>query len=244
MWNCAIARSLIWVNVKRLSRLHLDCIFASLWIETFRNIIFLKIEKREMSLLVFIKWACMILHAHWIFDVLSLIQLRSVTWFCSLFRWTCSENIYVSTFNISMFTFLKTLITWCNAWFWRVSSLHFILDNLSFLSRWCHINASNIILNLIIIEYICLAFANVVSQIKISSQLSISILMTWSASIWQRCKSHHSFMFSCTSRTCMFNFNFIIKFSMYKLTVMLNLFDLWVKCVNLYFFEANVASWV
>ncbi len=42
----------------------------------------------------------------------------------------------------------------------------------------------------------------------------------------------------------MFNFNFIIEFFMHRLTIMLNLFDLQVKCVNLYFFEANVASWV
>ena len=136
-----------------------------------------------MSLLIFIKWACMILHVHWVFCVLLLIQLRSVTWFCNLFRWTCSENAYVSTFSISMFTFLKTLIMWRNAWFWRVSSLHFILDNSSSLLRWCHINASNVILNFIIAEYICLAFANVASQMKISSQLSISILMTCSAFI-------------------------------------------------------------
>jgi len=197
-----------------------------------------------MSLLIFIKWAHMILHAQRVFCVLSLIQLRSVTWFCSLFKWTCSENVYVSTFSISMFTFLKTLITWCNAWFWRVSSLHFILDNLSSLLRWCHINALNIIFNLIITEYIYLAFVNVALQMKISSQLSISILMTWSASIWQRCKSHCSFVFSCTSRTHTFDFNFIIKFSMCKLTVMSNLFDLQMKCVNLYFSEANVASWV
>ncbi len=136
-----------------------------------------------MSLLVFIRRACMILHAHQVFCVLSLIQLRSVTWFCSLFRWTCSKNVYISTFSVLMFTFLKTLITWHNAWFWRVSSLHFVLDNLSSLLRWCHIDASNFILDFIIAEYICLAFANVASQMKISSQLSISILMTWSASI-------------------------------------------------------------
>ncbi len=49
-------------------------------------------------------------------------------------------------------------------------------------------------------------------------------------------------MFSYTLRTYMFNFNFIIKFFMHKLTVVLNLFDLQVKCMNLYFFEANVAS--
>ncbi len=186
----------------------------------------------------------MILHAHQVFCVLLSIQLRSVTWFCSLFRWTCNENVYVSTFSVSMFTFLKTLITWHNAWFWRVSSLHFILDNSSSLLCWCHIDASNVILDLIITKYIYLAFANVVSQMKILSWLSISILMTWFASIWRRCKSYCSFMFSCTSRTCTFDFNFIIEFSMCKLTVMLNLFDLWVKCVNSYFSEANVASWV
>ncbi len=161
-----------------------------------------------------------------------------------MFRWTCNENVYISTFSISMFTFLKMLITWCNAWFWRVSSLYFVLNNFFSLSRWCHINALNIILNLIIIEYICLAFANVVFQMKISSQLSINILMMWSASICQRCKLHCNFMFSCTSRTCTSDFDFIIEFSMCKLTVMSNLFDLRVKCVNLYFSEANVASWI
>jgi len=227
-----------------LSRLHLDCIFASLRIEMFRNVIFLKIEKREMSLLVFIRWAHMILHAHQVFCVLSLIQLHSVTWFCSLFRWTCSENVYVSTFSISMFTFLKTSITWHSAWFWRVSSLHFVFNNLSSLSRWYHINALNVIFDLIIAEYICLAFANVTSQMKISSWLSISILMTWFAFIWRRCEFHRSFMFSCTSRTHTFDFNFIIEFSMCKLTVMSNLFDLRVKWVSSYFSEANVASWV
>ncbi len=197
-----------------------------------------------MNLLVSIRWACMISHAHQVFCVLSLIQLHSVTWFWSLFRWTCSENVYVSTFSVSMFTFLKTLITWRSAWFWRVSNLHFILNNSSSLLRWCHTDASNVILDLIITEYICLAFANVTSQMKISSRLSISILMTWSASIWQRCKSHCSFMFSCTSRTRTFDFNFIIEFSMRRLTVMSNLFDLRVKWVSLYFSEANVASWV
>ncbi len=143
-----------------------------------------------------------------------------------------------------MFTFLKMLITWCNAWFWRVSSLHFVFNNFSSLLRWCYTDASNVIFDLIIAEYICLAFANVVSQIKISSRLSISILMTWLAFIWWRYEFHCSFVFSCTSRTHTFNFNFIIKFSIHKLTVMLNLFDLQMKWVSLYFSEANVASWV
>ncbi len=143
-----------------------------------------------------------------------------------------------------MFTFLKMSITWRSAWFWRVSNLRFVFDNFSSLSRWCHINALNVILDLIIAKYTCLAFANVALQMKISSRLSISILMTWSASIWQRCKFHCSFMFSCTSRTCTSDFDFIIEFSMHRLTVMSNLFDLQMKWVNSYFSEANVASWV
>ncbi len=143
-----------------------------------------------------------------------------------------------------MFTFLKILITWHNVWFWRVSNLYFVLNNSFSLSRWCHINALNVILNLIITKYIYLAFVNVAFQMKILSQLNISILMMWSVFIWWRCKSHCSFMFSYTLRTCTFNFNFIIQFSMHKLTVMSNLFDLWVKCVSSYFSEVNVASWV
>ena len=146
-----------------------------------------------------------------------------------MFKWTCSKNVYVSTFSILIFTFLKMLITWHNTWFWRVSNLHFIFDNFSSLLRWCHIDALNVILNFIIAKYIYLAFVNVVFQMKISSQLSISILMMWSASIWRKCEFHCSFMFSCTSRTCTSDFNFIIEFSMHKLTVMSNLFDLWMK---------------
>ncbi len=204
MWNCAIACSLVEINVEELNHLHLNCIFTSLRIETFRNVIFLEVEEWEMSWLISIRWARMILHARWVFRVLSLTQLRSVVWFCSLFRWTWSESVYVLTFSISMFTFWKTSATWCNAWFWRASSHYSVLDNLSFLSRWCHIDASNVILNLTTAEYICLVFVNVISQVKISSWLSISILMMWFASIWQRCESYCSFVFSWTSRTRMF----------------------------------------
>ncbi len=135
-----------------MSHLHLDDIFTSLQIETFKNINFLKIKEREMSLLISIRWACMILHAHWVFRILSLIQLRSVVWFYSLFKWTWSENVYISAFSVSVFTFLKMFIIWYNAWFWRSSSLHFMFNNSSSLSRWCYIDASNVIFNLIIIE--------------------------------------------------------------------------------------------
>ncbi len=227
-----------------MNHLHLDHIFVSLQIATSKNVIFLKIEEREMSLLVFIRWACIFLQVHQVSRVLLLFQLRNIVWFCSLFRWTWSEDVYVLTFSVSMFTFLNISATWHSAWFWRVSNHNFILNNLSSLLRWCHIDVSNVILNLIIAEYIYLAFANVVSYVKTSSWLSISILMTWSISIWWRCEFHCSFMSSWTSRTCTSDFSFIIEFSMCKLTVMLIFFDLWMKCVSSYFSEANVTSWV
>ncbi len=143
-----------------------------------------------------------------------------------------------------MFTFWKMFVTWRSTWFWRTSNHHSVLDNFSSLSRWCHIDALNVILDLTTAEYICLIFANVISQVKILSQLSINILMTWFASIWRRCDSHYSFMFNWTSRTRTFNFDFIIKFSIHRLIIMLNLFDFRVKCVNSYFSEINVMSWI
>jgi len=244
LWNCAIACSLVEIDVEKSSRLHLNYIFASLWIETFRNIIFLEVEKQKMSWLVSIRCVHMILHARWVFRILSSTRLHNIAWFCSLFRWTWSEDVYVSTFSVLMFTFWKTFITWHNAWFWKASSHHSVLNNFSSLSRWCYIDALNVILDLITAEYICLVFANIALQVKTSSQLSISILMTWSAFIWQRCDFHCSFVFSWTSRTHTFNFNFIIKFLIHRLIIMLNLFDFRVKCVSLYFSEMNVTSWV
>ncbi len=51
-------------------------------------------------------------------------------------------------------------------------------------------------------------------------------------------------MFNCTSRTCTFDFNLITELSICMLVIMLNLFDFLMKCVNSYFSDANVASWV
>ncbi len=148
-----------WKVKSSASKLYL-CFFMN-WNIQKRHL--LKVEEWEMSWLVSIRCACMILHAHWVSRVLSSIQLRSVVWFCSLFKWTWSEDVYVSTFNILMFTFWKMFITWYSAWFWRASSHHSVLNNFSSLSRWCHIDASNIIFDLTTAEYICLVFANVVS---------------------------------------------------------------------------------
>jgi len=62
--------------------------------------------------------------------------------------------------------------------------------------------------------------------------------------IWQRCTSHCNFMFSCTFKTCMFDFNLIIELFIYMLVIMSNLFDFLMKYVSLYFSDANAASWV
>ncbi len=51
-------------------------------------------------------------------------------------------------------------------------------------------------------------------------------------------------MFNCTLRTCMSDFNLITELSIYMLIIMSNLFDFLMKCVNSYFSDANVTSWV
>ncbi len=143
-----------------------------------------------------------------------------------------------------MLILLNTSATWRRIWFYKVSNLHFLFDSFFSLSRWCQTDALNVISDLITAEYTCLAFAKIASHVKTSRWLSISILVTWLTSICRRCASHHSFMFNWTSRTCMFDFNLIIEFSICMLVIMLNFLDFLMKCVSSYFSDANVVSWV
>ncbi len=246
LWYCVIAMlSLVEIVVKkRMCRLRLDCIFASSWMKTFRSTIFLMTSEREMTRLTFVKRTRISLHACLISCVQSSTQLCSVILFCNMFRWTCSELIYVSVSKVSMFTLLNTSATWHRVWFWSVSNLHSLLNSSSFLSRWCQTYASNAISDLTTAEYTCLAFVKIASHVKTSRWLSVSILVTWFISICRRCASHCSFVFSCTFRTRTSDFNLIIELSICMLIIMSNLFDFLVKCVSSYFSDANVAPWM
>ncbi len=184
------------------------------------------------------------LHAYLVFCVQLLTWLRNVILSYSMFRWICSELVYVSTFKVSMFTLLNIFATWRRIWFCSVSSLHSLPDSSFFFSHWCQTDALNAISDLTNAEYICLAFVKIVFHVKTLSQLSASIHVTWFASIWRRYASYCNFMFSCTLRTCMFDFNLITELSIYMLVIMSNLFDFLMKCVSSYFSDANVASWV
>ncbi len=161
-----------------------------------------------------------------------------------MFKWTCSELIYISAFRVLMLTLLKFFATWCKVWFCNVSSLHSLSDNSLSFSRWCQTDALNAISDLTTAEYICLAFVKIVSYVKTSSQLSASIYVMWFTSIWRRCTFHCNFMFSCTFKTCTSDFNLIIELSICMLVIMSNFFDFLMKCVNSYFSDANFASWV
>ncbi len=152
--------------------------------------------------------------------------------------------MYVSVSRVSMLTLLNTSATWHRVWFWSVSSLRSLLDSSSFLSRWCQTDASNAISDLTIAEYTCLAFVKIAFHVKTSRWLSVSILVTWFIFICLRCASHCSFMFSCISKTRTSDFDLITEFFIYMLIIMSNFFDFLVKCVNSYFSDANVASWV
>ncbi len=152
--------------------------------------------------------------------------------------------MYISAFRVLMLTLLNVSVTWCKVWFCNVSSLHSLSDSFFSFSRWCQTDALNAISDLTTAKYICLAFVKIVFHMKTSSRLSASIHVTWFALIWRRCASHHNFMFSCTLKTCTFNFNLITELSIYMLVIMSNLFDFLIKCVSSYFSDANVTSWV
>ncbi len=197
LWYNVIAMLLlVEIVIERLNHLCLDCILTSSWIDVFRSTIFLMTEKWKMRWLILISWTRISLHAHLVSCVLSLTQLRNVTLFCSMFKWICSEIVYISISSVSMLTLLNAFTTWCKIWFCRVSSLHFLFDSSFFLSRWCQIDALNAISDLTTVEYTCLAFVKIVSHVKISRWLSASILVTWLTFICRRCASHCSFMFS------------------------------------------------
>ncbi len=245
LWYCAIAMlSLVEIIAAKTNYLHLDCIFASSWIKLFKSVTFLMMKKWEMMQLTFIRWACISLHAYLIFCVQSLIQLRNVILSCSMFRWTCSELVYISAFKVLMLILLNIFATWCRVWFCNVSSLCSLSVSFFSFSRWCQINVSNAISDLITAEYICLAFVKIVFHMKTLSQLSASIHVTWFALIWQRCMFHCNFVFSCTFRTCTFDFNLITELSIYILIIMSNLFDFLMKYISSYFSDANIVSWV
>ncbi len=139
LWYCVIAMlSLVEITVKkRVHRLHLDCIFASSQMKTFRSTIFLMMSKQEMTRLTLVKRTCISLHACLISCVQLLTQLCSMILFCNMFKWTCSKLMYVFVSKVSMFTLLNTSATWCRVWFWSVFSLHSLFNNSFFLSRWC-----------------------------------------------------------------------------------------------------------
>ncbi len=205
LWYCAIAMlSLVEIIVKkRMHHLHLDCIFASSWMKTFRSTIFLMMSKWEMMWLTLVKWTCISLHACLISCIQLLIQLCNMILFCNIFKWTCSELMYVSVFKVSMLTLLNASVTWRRVWFWSVSSLHSLLNSFSFLSRWCQIDASNAISDLTTAEYTCFAFVKIAFHVKTSKWLSVSILVTWFIFICWRCAFYHNFMFSCIFKTVM-----------------------------------------
>ena len=246
LWYCAIAMlSLVEIIVKKkVHCLHLDCIFTSSWKKTFRSTIFLMMSEWKMTWLTFIKQMHISLHAYQIFCVQLLIQLCSVILFCNMFKWTCSELMYISVSKVSMLTLLNAFTMWCRVWFWSVSSLHSLLNSSFFLLCWCQIDALNAISDLTTAEYTCLTFVKIASHVKTSRWLSVNILVTWFVFICWRCASHYSFMFSCIFRTHTSDFNLITKLSIYMLIIMSNLFDSLVKCVSSYFSDANVASWV
>ena len=88
LWYCVIAMLLLVeiIMKKKMHHLHLDCIFTSSWMKTFRSIIFLMMNDQEMMQITFVKWAYISLHVYLISCVQLLIQLCSMILFYSMFK--------------------------------------------------------------------------------------------------------------------------------------------------------------
>ncbi len=184
LWYCIIAMlSLVEIIAAKANHLCLNCIFTSSWIKLFRSVTFLMMRKWEIMQLILIRWACISLHACLIFCIQLLIQLRNMILSCSMFRWTCSELVYISAFRVLMLTLLNAFATWHRVWFCNVSSLHSLSDNFFSFSHWCQTDASNAISDLTTAEYIYFTFVKIVFHVKTLNQLNASIYVMWFASI-------------------------------------------------------------
>ncbi len=138
LWYCTIAMlSLVEFVTAKANHSYLDYIFASSWIKLFRSVTFLMMKKREMMQLTFIRWVHISLHAYLIFCIQSLTWLRNMILSCSMFKWTCSELMYISAFRVLMLTLLNVSVMWHRIWFCNVSSLHFLSDSSFSFSCWC-----------------------------------------------------------------------------------------------------------
>jgi hypothetical protein len=154
----------------------------------------------------------------------NLYTFRSLTFRCLLF-WTLLQRDVESDFaEFLVYISCLTVLFLCHA---DVQT-----------------DALNAISDLITVEYTCLTFVQITLHVKTSRWLNASILMTWFTSICWRCALHCSFMFSWIFKTRTSDFNLIIEFFICILVIMLNFLDFLVKCVNSYFSDANVASWI
>ncbi len=126
---------LVEIITARTNHLHLNCIFTSSLIELFKSVTFLMIKKQEMIQLILIRWTRISSHAYLIFCISLLTWLRNVILSCSMFKWTCSELVNISTFKILMLTLLNIFAMWCRVWFCNVSSLCSLFDSFFSFSR-------------------------------------------------------------------------------------------------------------
>ncbi len=207
LWYCAIAMlSLVEIVAARTNHLHLDCIFAFSWIKLFRSVTFLMMKKQEMMWLTFIRRAHISLHIYLIFCIQLLTWLRNVILSCSMFRWTCSELMYISAFKVLMLTLLNIFATWCRIWFCNVSSLHSLSDSFFFFSRWCQTDASNAISDLTTAEYICLAFVKIALHMKTSNWLSASIHVRFFLFFISSLSACSLWLWHCLDAVCMLSY--------------------------------------
>ena len=124
---------------------------------------------------------------------------------------------------------VKTLIVFCEI-------------NFVFLNS-CHIIDSYVILDRIIVLYMCLTLLNVTFHVNAINFVSVNVWFVILFCNFLTCDSHFNFVFICNSKIRIFVFE--INCISFKLIVvcMLNFFELLFKWISSYFVEKKIASW-
>ena len=123
----------------------------------------------------------------------------------------------------------KTLIVFCEM-------------NFVFLNS-CYIINLYVILDRIIVLYMCLILLNVISHVNAINFVSVSVWFVILSCNFLTCNSHFNFVFICNSKIRMFVFE--VNCISFRLIVvcMLNFFELLFRWINLYFVEKKIVSW-
>ena len=118
----------------------------------------------------------------------------------------------------------------------------FCETNFVFLNS-CHIIDSYVILDLIIVLYMCLILLNVTFHVNAINFVSVNVWFVILSCNFLTCDSYFNFVSICSFRIRMFVFEINCISSKLIVVYMLNFFEFLFRWINSYFVEKKIALW-